>query len=227
MLFRSGMQRDELRIVAGNLLQARYLRQRKNDGDLAWQVIRGGIGIQAAAPEPVSGVDMKLRVASLNIDEWQRLLPSGSSSHAGPGNDADLNVARYFTLRQMDLKTSQLQWMGKQLQNVNLQLKQQGNDWLADLQSEQITGQLKWSPGMQPADNGQISAHFSHLRIPSSVGGESLSETVSKSDEQLPGLDIVAENFELKDKKLGRLELNARNQRSGDRKSTRLNSSHT
>lgn len=211
----AGMQRDELRIVAGNLLQARYLRQRKNDGDQVWQVIRGGIGIQAAAPEPVSGVDMKLRVASLNIDEWQRLLPSGSSSHAGPSNDADLNVARYFTLRQMDLKTSQLQWMGKQLQSVNLQLKQQGNDWLADLQSEQITGQLKWSPGMQPADNGQISAHFSHLRIPSSVGSESLSETVSKLDEQLPGLEIVAENFELKDKKLGRLELNARNQRSG------------
>lgn len=212
----AGMLRDELRISAGNLLQARYQRQRKSEGDQPWQVVRGGIGIQSVPPEPVSGVEMKLRVAALNIDDWQRLMPSSATSqNTTVAGDTDLNVGRYFAVRQVDIKTGHLQWMGKILQNVSVLLRQQGNDWQADLQSEQITGQLKWSPGTQLADNGQITAHFSHLRIPASVAGESIPESANKGNEQLPGLDIVAENFELKDKKLGRLELNARNQRSG------------
>lgn len=63
-----GVGHDEIRVNLGKLAGARYVRERRPHG--AWIVKRGGIGVNAAAPEPDAGVALNVDMKALNVDRW-------------------------------------------------------------------------------------------------------------------------------------------------------------
>ncbi|MFZ6770882.1 YhdP family protein [Undibacterium sp. Di26W] len=236
--------RDDIRVSLGNTVNARYLRQKT--GSAPWQVLRGGIGVNAPAPEPDSGLSANIELKSLNIDEWRRLAVPAASSNSSSNNsnsgssaqaanagqntvlekeNMELDLSPYLEPTSMAARTPELHIMGKQLENVVVGVTHQKNVWQANIHSNQAAGYLTWNEGPGGQGVGSVTARLSNLIIPQSAAAD-VSELLEgkNTTTQIPGLDIVAENFELFNKKLGYLELQAVNQAQGNSGQAQSNS---
>ena len=214
--------RDEMRIDAGTSLHARYTRQKSNDKNGNWQVLHGGIGVNAPAPDAEVGLAMNLDVKTLNIDAWRQLaasVPATATVNAMTIANSTSNVsvpvfdpAAYIEPAILSIRASELQLMGKQFQNVVLGMTQQKGNWQANVDAAQASGHLSWSAAAGQGA-GNISARLSHLTIPQSAATE-VSDLLEgrNATTVIPGIDIIADNFDLLNKKLGRVELLASNQ---------------
>jgi uncharacterized protein YhdP len=63
----AGLRTDEIRIALGRH-RARYQRQKQ--GKEPWRLVRGGIGVNAPAPEPDSGMMLNVNMKALDVDSW-------------------------------------------------------------------------------------------------------------------------------------------------------------
>lgn len=205
--------RDEIRLNLGSLVNARYQRQRSaSNGN--WQVLKAGIAVNQSLPEIEPGLAMTIDLPLLHVEEWQGLLErqnSNSTTTSASNEAVDFDLSSYLEPQSLRIKTAALQFMGKQLQHVDMQVQRQNQAWLVHMNSDQIAGKIHYTTAEQQA--GHINARLSKLIIPKSVEHEVGDLLEGKaSTTQLPGLDIQADNFELSGKKLGSLDLQAHNQ---------------
>ena len=214
--------RDEIRIALGSAVSVRYLRQKNIDKNTSWQVLRGGIGVNVPAPEPDSGLTANIDLKALNVDEWTSLMGSVSSAPvvvapAGPVGALEvepvkLDISAYVDPDVLAARTSELLVMGKKLDNVVVGASHQKGIWQANIDSTQASGYLTWNENANGQGIGNVTARLSNLIIPKSAASDVSDLLEGKNtSSQIPGLDIVAENFELFNKKLGRMELLASN----------------
>lgn len=209
-------ERDELKLSLGKGLNAHYLRQRNAENE-ASHVISGGIGVNAAALSPDSGISVNLNLTSLNVDELQSLMPSsgadlsnGAASVATVSTHSGLALAPYLQIDKIALHASDVILMGKKLDQVVFGATRNNGDWQANIDSRQISGRLTWSNTEHGL--GNISARLTALTIPASAAGDIADLLQNKTiTTSIPGLDIEADHLELFGKKLGRLELQAKN----------------
>ncbi|MCU6435522.1 TIGR02099 family protein [Undibacterium sp. Jales W-56] len=214
--------RDEIKVNLGTAINARYQRQKSTESNASWQVLRGGIGVNAPAPEPDSGLNANIDFKAVNVDEWRRLVATANNAAANAGaglgaNSAtsagDLDIAAYIEPNVLAARTAELTVMGKKLDNVVVGASHQKGLWQANIDSNQASGYLSWSDsGIAGQGLGNVSARLSKLIIPQSAASDVSDLLEGKnSDTQIPSLDIAADNFELFNKKFGRLEMMASN----------------
>ncbi|WP_338844929.1 YhdP family protein [Massilia sp. W12] len=202
-----GIARDEIRIQLGTLLQARYQRQRGQDG--SWRVMRAGIGVNNPAPESDSGLALAAQVKSLNLDAWRQLAQQIGAGGAEPGGEMEETLfAPYLHAERIALRADELQLFGKRMQQLTLGATLQNGNWLVNVHSPQLSGHLNWDGGGEKRGS-RLSARLGSLVIPESAAGEVSEIIEGKKLTRMPALDIVADEFELFNRKLGKLELQA------------------
>jgi len=217
----AAVEQDAMKLSLGKILNARYLRQKKTENS-QWKVITGGIGINAPAPVPDSGLSGYFELASLNVDELQALLPDKSSvqpvtegGKSAESMHSEIDLSQYLELDEIAARAAELTLMGKKLDQVVFGASRNNGVWQANIDSRQITGYLTWNN----ADHGlgNVTARLSSLIIPESAANDVVDLLQSKVvHTSIPGLDVIAENMELFGKKLGRLELVAKNSGSAN-----------
>ncbi|MFZ6648406.1 YhdP family protein [Undibacterium sp. TJN25] len=232
--------RDEIKIALGSAVSVRYLRQKNIDKNTPWQMVRGGIGVNAPAPEPDSGLTANIDFKALNVDEWTSLVGALSATPAGsaavvapvpagtPGaltvEPVRLDISAYVEPDVLAARTSELLIMGKKLDNVVVGASHQKGIWQANIDSTQASGYLSWNEGGNGQGIGNVTARLSNLIIPQSAASDVSDLLEGKNtSSQIPGLDIVAENFELFNKRLGRIELLASNAAIASGREWRIN----
>lgn len=206
-------EREVLKLSIGKGFNARYLRQRNADNESS-QLVSGGIGINAVAPVPDSGVSANLNVTSLNVDELQSLIPASGAekSHSDSNTSAQhgMGLAPYVEIDKIAVHADDVLVMGKKLDQVIFGATRNNGDWQANIASNQISGRLTWSHTEQGL--GNVSARLSSLIIPAGAASDMADLMQNKAvTTSIPGLDIEADNFELFGKKLGRVQLQAKN----------------
>lgn len=212
----SSVQQDEIRINLGKAISARYLRQRTNAKTAAWKLVRGGIGVNLPAPQPESGVALNMSTSTLNVDAWRAVITALSSeSSGGGGSDAGTGgqeLSSFFSPEIISLRTPHLIVAEHSLDNAVLGASRQRSGWQFNIHSEQAVGHAIWDDPWFERGAGKFTAHFTSLVIPKSEASD-VTELLSgkKTSRELPGLDIVADDFELSGMRLGRLELAATN----------------
>ncbi|MDO8701716.1 MAG: YhdP family protein [Undibacterium sp.] len=209
----ASLLRDEIKLALGSVINARYQRQKSADRNAAWQVVRGGIGVNLPAPEPDSGLHANINFQTLNVDEWRRLVNvrTGATGSAA-GVSPQLDFSQYIEPSSLGVNTAELYFLDKKLDNVVLGASHQKGMWQANIDSRQASGYISWNESSNGQGLGNVSARLSKLIIPQSAAGDVSDLLEGKNtSSQIPGLDIVAENFELFNKKLGSLELLASN----------------
>ena len=214
-----GELRDELRLGLGRVIEARYSRRKPDDRHAAWQVVQGGIGIDAPAPQPGSGLMFNLALDRLDADAWRSLAASIAGKETAPDTGAavqgDSGMRQYVAPDILAVRASELVIMGKKLDNVVVGASHEGNVWQANVQSAQASGHVTWNESRSGRGLGKVTARLASLTIPESAAADMSDLMGDKSvTTQIPALDIVAEQFELNGKKLGRLELAANNVRT-------------
>ncbi len=209
----AGAVHDDMRISLGNNINARYQRQKL--GKAPWKLVRGGIGVNAPAPEPDSGMSVNVSLRALNVDSW---LDFGSeiAGKAEPGAEAaaddGADVAQYVMPDTIAARASELVIGDRRLENVVVGVSRQKSVWQASVDSSQANGYVTWNEPSTGQGLGKVTARLSSLVIQESASkdvqelldGQSAAATI-------PALDVTVERFELFNKQLGRLELQASN----------------
>lgn len=213
----STLQQDEIRINLGKSMSARYLRQRVNAKNSPWKLVRGGIGVNLPPPLPESGVALSISLPALNVDAWRSAVTalsaeSGSSGDSGAGGSAAMDLSSFASPDTIGVRTSELLVADRVLTNAVLGASRQRNGWQFNIYSDQAVGHASWDDPWFERGAGKFTAHFTSLVIPESEASD-VTEILSgkKTSKELPGLDIVADNFLLRDMRLGHLELAATN----------------
>ena len=214
--------RDELRLALGKAIEARYSRKKADDRHAAWEVVRGGIGVNVPAPQPDSGLVVNLAVDRLDTDAWRATAaaiigskPAAIETRAPAAVRDDGGMSQYVEPDTMAARAGELVIMGKKLENVVVGASHEGHVWQANINSVQASGHVAWNESRSGRGLGKVTARLSSLTIPEAAPADVSDLMEEKSaTTQIPALDIVAEQFELGGKKLGRLELVANNVRA-------------
>ncbi|ASU38036.1 TIGR02099 family protein [Herbaspirillum sp. meg3] len=215
------IQRDELRMSLGSVMSARYRRQKVLGNQAEWQVLSGGIGIGQPAPQPDTGLALSANAKTMNIDEWtafrSAMTKEADGSKAGGNEQAasDAGMSAYLEPDVVALRATEMKAMGKKLDNVVIGASHQNKSWQVNIASDQATGYASWNESNSGRGMGRVMARLATLNIQKGAGGDANEALESNSDavSRIPALDIIAEDFQLFGKKLGRLELNANNVR--------------
>jgi len=199
-------------------------------GSLAWERdlsaldaprVRAGAITLGLAPEqqtplepakwPQSGVAAHVEFGALNLDDWLALLPDGGVTK---GEGAGATASSDYLPNQWALRAAALTLEGRTLHDVVLGLSRDGNIWRANVESDAVGGYLEYRPeGGGSSDNALLLyARLSRLALPLAGTGQGGNTLLDESDiGQLPALDIVVDEFELRGQTLGRLDIQAAN----------------
>jgi uncharacterized protein (TIGR02099 family) len=199
---------DVISINLGKTISARFQRAQQ---DNAMQVDRGEINFGGTADLPSQrGISVRGNLAHVDADQWQALLAGAPTATGGnqspnraPSHPGTEISAANLTIGSLDI-------FGRRINALTLDAKPVSNGWRANIQSQEITGEALWIKG----GNGKIVARLKSLIAPSPAPAKMSVpvEPEQQKELQYPALDVIAENFEIKQKKLGRMELIASQQ---------------
>ncbi|ATQ74603.1 TIGR02099 family protein [Massilia violaceinigra] len=233
-----GVARDEIRLALGANMGARY--QRIKHGKGPWRVESGGIGVNVPAPAPDSGVMVNVDMKSLNVDQWIAIaasvahaapepaagIPAAAGAAAGVPVDGGMDLAQYVVADVLAARAGELIISERKLDNVVVGASHVKDTWQANIDARQVAGHITWVEGAGGQGLGKVTARLASLIIPESAaaGVKDLLEGGKSAAATIPALDIVAEHFELFNKKLGRLELVASNAQVASGREWQINS---
>lgn len=197
------LARDQLRFSLGSapaVLSAQIIRRRQ---DKDFVVERGAIAIGRPLQLPERGLVLNVSARQLDADLWRHLLISGS-----PAGSSATPAASPLPLTAANLKAGELHIFGRRFNEVDLSASTAGAQWQMHVASQQANGDLSWDG----SGRGKLSARLKQLTIDSPPPGASVPAAVAEAVDELPALDIVAEDFAIATRRFGRLEVAARNE---------------
>jgi uncharacterized protein YhdP len=145
------------------------------------------------------GVTVRGSLPALDLDRWLPLLGEGpgggGATGAGGGEGASF-----------DLKVGVLDALGKRMRAVIMLGVAEAGGWSATMSTQEFAGELSY----RSEGSGKLLARFARFSIPEDSPGTKSGE----SAKDLPSVDIVAESFTHRNRKLGRIEILARHEGS-------------
>jgi uncharacterized protein (TIGR02099 family) len=205
---------DRIDIGAGSVLAVQFERDLSRADDI--RVLRGAIRVSDESPSdppvmPASGVLAEIALARLDVDRWQQVVQSVATTApaARPRGGDGSGLPDLIAARVRELRVA-----GKPIANVVLGATRivdgpNAGGWQVNAESDQASGSLL----LRLAEGGQdarVTARLARLTIPDAQRGE-ITDLLDAPPTDMPGFDVIAENFELGKRKLGRLELVAQN----------------
>ena len=196
-------------------IDARF--QRRFDANGSVLGFRGGVasvGVPVGdAPLP-EGLWFAGAMPLLDFDAWKQALDTfypppapGAAKAATSGGSNSIDIAGF------DFKLGGLVAYGRPFDAMTLKGRHGGEDWRLTVDSDDVVGDISWRAAAF-SDRGAVRARLQKLvladEVPQVKGSAATSVTSDKTREaDFPALDIVAEQFTLKDRQLGKLELRA------------------
>jgi uncharacterized protein (TIGR02099 family) len=182
--------RERISMTLGKLAAVELQRRRQGE---AMVVQRAAVWMSPLPGQPIRlperpGTLLYGTIPVLDLDRWLALDRSG----------ADGAVA-------LDVKIGLLDAFGKRFTGVAVRAGSDAVGWSATVTAEEVAGELTY----RNADGGRLVARLERLKVPEDSPGERPAPT----QQNLPAVDLVAENFTFRDKPLGRVEMLA--QRAG------------
>ncbi|HEX8612027.1 MAG TPA: YhdP family protein [Telluria sp.] len=179
------------------------------------QWIAIGSSVAHAAPAAVAGAPAAgaPAAAAPPAGEPAAGAPAAGAPAAGAPVDGGIDLAQYVVADVLAARASELIISERKLDNVVVGASHVRDTWQANIDARQVAGHVTWAEGPSGQGLGKVTARLASLIIPESAaaGVKDLLEGGKSAAATIPALDIVAEHFELFNKKLGRLELVASN----------------
>ena len=192
-------ERDQLALSFGDIVSARLVRHADGKRTLIERgVVRLGGG--AAAEPERSGVWVSGSLKSVNLDGWLKLAGSGSSDVS-------------YTLGGLDVKLGEVEVYDRKFGELAVASTSTDSDTTRyRFSGRELEGTVDWNP----QGRGRLVARLQKFTLPATTQTIAPAVTREKAavieSTQLPALDVVAENFQLGVKPLGKLELKATQQ---------------
>jgi uncharacterized protein (TIGR02099 family) len=195
---------DSINVDYGNVISAKLLRT-EQAGKLTLE--RGDIGVLTPAELPTqAGLALHGKLDYVNADDWLALLGEPTKS-----NDTGL-----IKINKANVAIQKLDLFGRSLNALKVTAQPNNTGLQMAIESTEITGDAEWQAASKDQPNGKIIARLKNLTIPASTLDNADTKTrppvkkdIRKLAKGYPALDVMAENFQLGNKKLGNLALSA------------------
>jgi len=139
------------------------------------------------------GLTVRGSLPALDLDRWLPVLAEGGAAGSVVSDGASY-----------DVRVGVLDALGKRMRSVDLQGITDGSGWSATVSTGEFAGDLVY----RNEGNGRLVARFSRFALPEESPGAKPGEGIK----DLPAVDIVADNFTHRGRKLGRVEVQARHE---------------
>ncbi|WP_316653998.1 YhdP family protein [Ralstonia condita] len=206
---------DEITLQIGNIASARYEQRSSGDGV---EVLRGGIGVRQPVPEPPEGVQANLALDQLDIDAWRQVFAATTPARTA-GQNASENAAgnaagsrNPYLPNRLSARTQTLRMLGRDFNAVRVDATRDGANWQSTVESREIAGTARWHAESAAVPFGELTMRLSRMSIPDAQEETALTESLARSSQEIPSLDLIADKFDLRGKALGKLEIKARSQ---------------
>jgi uncharacterized protein YhdP len=127
----------------------------------------------------------------LDLDHWRGILGQSSAKAQLPG------------FAGLNLKLGAVDAFGKRFNDLRISAKMHEGTWQGKVESREFAGSVNWNS----EGRGRLQARLGHLTIPDPAPAKLGVPMEVPQEKELPALDIIADSFSAKQKKLGRLEL--------------------
>ena len=136
------------------------------------------------------GTTLRGSLPALDLDRWLPLFAEGGGGEAA----------------SFDLRVGVLDAFGKRMRSVAMQGVADGAGWSANMSTAEFAGDLAY----RKEGGGKLVARLSRFMLPEDAPGARPGD----AEKDFPEVDIVAESFEHRNRKLGRVEVLARHEGS-------------
>ncbi|MGV0958953.1 MAG: YhdP family protein [Limnohabitans sp.] len=201
----SGLQ-DHIQIDLGRVASVQYVRDLSG---LTPRVLRGSMALgnnHLLPPMPDAGVSAMAWLDQFSVDDWQALWPTPAHSEVSASDHA---LLQSYLPTRIALQANTLTADGRTLHEVVAGGSRENLTWRANVDARELSGHLQFRQpsGDQP---GQLYARLARLNLPPSTVAD-VESLLAAPPANLPALDIVIEQLELRGKQLGRIEIEAVN----------------
>ncbi len=195
-----GEGRDRISIAlgppAGRIAAAEFLRAASTAGPM--QVQRSVITFYPAAGEAPRiperrGMTLRGALPALDLDRWLPLFAEGGAAGGNAGEGTSY-----------ELKIGVLDALGKRMRAVTMQGATDAAGWSASMTTAEFAGDLVY----RTEGSGRLVARMARFSLPEDSPGAKPGEGMK----DLPALDVVADDFTHRGRKLGRVEVQARHE---------------
>ena len=171
---------------------------------------RGSFALNAQPVMQDSGLSVLLDTQRLDLDAWTPLLVRPDMREAQ--DRAATEFAEGFSLQPnlVSVVASEVRVGGKELNDVVIGASRIGGFWRANISARQVNGYFNWRDAAPGQRIGTLTARFTRLEIPRSRASE-VESLLDAAPDELPALDIAAEEFVLAERRLGSLVVKATN----------------
>jgi uncharacterized protein (TIGR02099 family) len=191
---------DSWKVSLGSLVGLQFLQA---GNDWRGRLALGSAAVRAGAALPARGVALAVAMPQVDLDAWRDLLPDESGSVDMPG----------LSLATIDLRVPELRLGGRDFHEVQMQATRNESRWRIGLEGREAQGQLVWDG----TGAGRISGRLANLMLPSpATSTPALAETAGTAEREdatweLPAVDLVIDNFRLRNMALGEARVKAEN----------------
>jgi len=211
----AGPPLDVLRVELGSVVRAEFQRDLSGDEP---RVLRGGIGVFEPAPTPPSGVAAAVNLASLDVDAWGAEFGRLSGPGAAQGTRSEVMPQSGYAPTQIGLKVQELRIAGRTMTHVAAGLSRRDDQWRANIGADQLAGYVEYRPPVagDESNPGRVFARLARLSLPRN-DAEEVTNLLDRQPANVPALDIVIDELELRGRSLGRIEVQAVNRLAPER----------
>ncbi|MFZ4479100.1 MAG: YhdP family protein [Rhodoferax sp.] len=200
--------RDQLTLDYGRLASIVYIRDLSGPVPRALRgSIAAGLSPQESAPLPDEGVTANINLNFFDMDAWGSVLSEATSTLLADASQNSTPLGYLPTT--VALRARELNFAGRKLHDIVVGGSREGLLWRANLDASELNGYLEYR---QPSGNGagRVYARLAKLIVAPGAVSE-VEALLNEQPASIPALDIVAEDFVLRGKHLGRLEVDAIN----------------
>ncbi len=181
-------------------------------------VVRGAIDVNKPADLPSQGVSAAVDLDELDADAWRKAFADiGASAQAESPAQANAprppmsDAVRQFIPKRAAVHFTTLQLLNRRWENVDIGASETGRKWQANIASNQVSGNLAWTPGLTRESPGALQARFAKVVIPEKTETDRLGKVIAKPPRNMPSIDLIVNELVFRNHDLGRLEVDAHN----------------
>ena len=167
---------------------------------------RGAFAINSEPVMPERGFAVLLNHHDIDIDQWGAVLNGAPSRPAANQPLGDLAEGFSVLPSLVSVVADRVKVGGKDLHDVVFGATRLGGFWRANISAREINGFFNWREAAAGQRIGTLTARFARLEIPPSRRQE-IESLMERPADELPALDIAAEEFILGEQKLGSLKV--------------------
>lgn len=185
--------RDQIDVTLGNAAAVRMVRRHEGPRQETAVLERGVISVGEPLVLPERGFLLAINQNKIDVDFWRGIHVTAAHGDALP-------------VANIDLKAHELIIFGRSVNDLAVKAVPKDGIWHAEVKSRELVGDLDW----RGIGGGRLSGHLKQLALTESAAASAASGV---APEELPGLDIVVDQFLLRGKSFGKLNISADNKK--------------